>query len=181
MFFYGYNQRSCLVQKLEKSFVFNKEGMKLCNERNKNKKRYILTLSTFSDVQFPLKSERQCYNVGLFILNQTFKINLKGTNCLKKDMGDRSCLTQYETWFQVSGYRNFWNERWKPYKNTLGVNICFTCKNSFRMELTVFQKWLTYDRGFCQKDPNFVQLASSDFVQILQACCKNSKELQKVF
>ena len=27
---------------------------------------------------------------------------------------------------------------------------------------------------FCQKDPNFVKFRSSDFVQILLACSKNS-------
>ena len=41
---------------------------------------------------------------------------VKGTNCLEKGMGDRPCLIQLKTWFQVSDFCNFWNsEKWKPY------------------------------------------------------------------
>ena len=40
---------------------------------------------------------------------------IKGTNCLEKDMWDRPCLIQLETWLDVSDWPNFWkNERWKP-------------------------------------------------------------------
>ena len=64
---------------------------------------------------------RFCENVNLGTTSWKFSIWLnyylvKGTICLQKEMGDCSCLMQLWTWFQVSDYHNFWNnKRWKPY------------------------------------------------------------------
>ena len=57
----------------------------------------------------------------------------KGTNCLKKDMWDHPCLIQLWTWFEVSDYRDFWNnERWKLYAKYSKHHYLFHMQNPFQ-------------------------------------------------
>ena len=74
------------------------------------------------------KSMRKKYELGFFNAEISTKRKhisivwtkmweeIKGMSSFEKDMGERTCLLQLKTWFQVSDYCNFWNnERCKPY------------------------------------------------------------------
>ena len=76
-------------------------------------------LSTFQNLQYSdtYNQVKDALNMANPICIKYSDSSLKGTNCFKIDMGDRPCINQFYTWFQVSDYCNFLNnERWKPYE-----------------------------------------------------------------
>ena len=77
----------------------------------------------------------------------------------------------------MSDYRKFWkNDRWKPYEKCPKHHFfyLFHIQNLFQNSANDIEDMVNIIYGFCQKDPNFEYLKSSDFDQILPACGNNS-------
>ena len=63
---------------------------------------------------------------------------LKGTNCLQKDMGDNPCSLQLLNWFQTTVFFGIINDG-SLMINTLSIIICFSCRNLFKIALSLFR------------------------------------------
>ena len=75
----------------------------------------------------------------------------------------------------MTDYRNFWNnERWKPFEKYSKHHFLFHMQKLLQNGVNDISEMVNIILRFLSKDQNFVQLGSSDFVQILQACSINS-------
>ena len=91
---------------------------------------YILLLGTVFSLRVRTVSKKTC---EIAHVKFKFKLGLK-------------CQTSVIFWTMKDGSLTI---------NTLSIIICFTCKTSFKMTLTIYQKWLTCYAGFLSNRSKF--------------------------